>query len=179
MPANKEEKLSSISMHDFLDFLKLTCQVHQSITGKDQSGNANTTLDYNNLARNELVNSLLNAKAPASSSPKGGEGESSGTAVAANHSMEKKGKNLLVVSDCTRVNGQHLFERSLRHFNHHWNAFIFRIGSGGLHKRRPSQNNRKSKDNGGDDKDAVDSILMDKLAEVSGTANGKPYSKYK
>lgn len=42
----------------------------------------------------------------------------------------------------------------------------FQTGSGGLQKRRPSQSNRKSKDNGGDDKNAVDSILMDKLAEV-------------
>lgn len=42
----------------------------------------------------------------------------------------------------------------------------FHTGSGSLQKRRPSQNNRKSKDNGGDDKNAVDSILMDKLAEV-------------
>lgn len=96
MQANKEEKLNSISMHDFLDFLKLTCQVHQSITGKDQSGNGNTVLDYNKLARNELVNSLLNAKTPSSSSPKGGDGESSGTAVAANQSIEKKGMHYLL-----------------------------------------------------------------------------------
>lgn len=94
MQANKEETLNSISMHDFLDFLKLTCQVHQSITVKDQS--ANETLDYNKLARNELVNSLINAKPPPLSSPKTIDGDHTNEAAAVlNSSIDKKGKGQL------------------------------------------------------------------------------------
>lgn len=50
-----EAKTGVISMHDFLDFLKLTCQVNESL----DSRNADKELDYNLLAKNELVNSLL------------------------------------------------------------------------------------------------------------------------
>lgn len=83
-------------MHDFLDFLKLTCQVHQSITTKDESPHTKIVLDYNNLAQNELVNSLLSAKANASHSPKAADGESSASAngatgVFSNNSFDRKG----------------------------------------------------------------------------------------
>lgn len=47
-----------ISMHDFLDFLKVTCQVNDSIDTKNH-GRARTAIDYNNLAKNELVNNLI------------------------------------------------------------------------------------------------------------------------
>lgn len=50
-----EAKSGVISMHDFLDFLKLTCQVNESL----DSRNTDKELDYNLLAKNELVNSLL------------------------------------------------------------------------------------------------------------------------
>ena len=50
----------TISMHEFLDFLKLTCQVNESL---DATASLNTTsdkkVDYNQLAKNELVNSLF------------------------------------------------------------------------------------------------------------------------
>lgn len=44
-----------ISMHDFLDFLKISCHVNEVIENKSNSG----CLDYNNLSKNELVNNLL------------------------------------------------------------------------------------------------------------------------
>lgn len=49
---------STVALHDFLDFLKLTCQVHESITLKDTDENQQK-IDYNALAKNELVNSLI------------------------------------------------------------------------------------------------------------------------
>lgn len=49
----------SISTSEFLDFLKLTCRVHESIILKDDNGKP---LDYNALAKNELVNALVNLK---------------------------------------------------------------------------------------------------------------------
>lgn len=67
---NDEDKLSAISMHDFLDFLKLTCQVHQSITSKEGNLSSRIVLDYNKLAQNELVNTLLCAKTNLMMSPK-------------------------------------------------------------------------------------------------------------
>ncbi|XP_035912413.1 uncharacterized protein KIAA1841 homolog [Anopheles stephensi] len=49
------ESAESISMHDFLEFLNVTCQVNDSFN----SGKKNPpTFDYNQLARNELVNSI-------------------------------------------------------------------------------------------------------------------------
>lgn len=75
---NKEDKLNSISMHEFLDFLKLTCQVHQSVTTKDESPRSEDVLDYNKLAKNDLVNSLLIAKRNTSLSPKTAEIENNG-----------------------------------------------------------------------------------------------------
>lgn len=92
MQNDKEEKLNSISMHDFLDFLKLTCQVHQSITTKEDNTNGKNELDYNKLARNELVNSLLNSKADSSASPKSGDADKmDNSGAVSNNSPDKKG----------------------------------------------------------------------------------------
>lgn len=56
-----------ISMHDFLDFLKLACQVNESIAANRMS--SEKMLDFNQLSRNELVNSLMSrAKSSSSSS---------------------------------------------------------------------------------------------------------------
>ncbi|XP_055627087.1 SANT and BTB domain regulator of class switch recombination [Toxorhynchites rutilus septentrionalis] len=48
----------SISMHDFLDFLKITCQVNDSFNSSKKNA---PPFDYNQLAKNELVNNI-NAK---------------------------------------------------------------------------------------------------------------------
>uniref|UniRef100_A0A182WCT7 DUF3342 domain-containing protein n=1 Tax=Anopheles minimus TaxID=112268 RepID=A0A182WCT7_9DIPT len=45
----------SISMHDFLEFLNVTCQVNDSFNSSKKNP---PTFDYNQLARNELVNSI-------------------------------------------------------------------------------------------------------------------------
>lgn len=90
MQQNKGDKLNAISMHDFLDFLKLTCEVHQSLTAKDDSPNGKIVIDYSKLAKNELVNSLLSAKAAAAQSPKTADSDNSGGG-ASNSSFERKG----------------------------------------------------------------------------------------
>lgn len=51
----------SISTSEFLDFLKLACRVHESIILKD-GHESRKPLDYNVLAKNELVNTLLTSK---------------------------------------------------------------------------------------------------------------------
>lgn len=48
-----------VSTSEFLDFLKLASRVHETIILKDVNAPA---LDYNALAKNELVNSLVNIK---------------------------------------------------------------------------------------------------------------------
>lgn len=73
-----EAKSGVISMHDFLDFLKLTCQVNESL----DSRNADKELDYNLLAKNELVNSLLVKGAQTTSPSSSFEGGASGGALA-------------------------------------------------------------------------------------------------
>lgn len=50
---------SPVSTSEFLDFLKLASRVHESIILKDEQAQ---TLDYNALAKNELVNTLVNLK---------------------------------------------------------------------------------------------------------------------
>lgn len=52
---NTNNDVGIISMHDFLDFLKISCHVNEVIENKSSSG----CLDYKNLAKNELVNNLL------------------------------------------------------------------------------------------------------------------------
>lgn len=88
MQHGKDDKYNSISMQNFLDFLKITCQVHESITAKEGCSTA-SALDYNKLAKNELVNSLLSSKAPSSLSPKAAESDNS--AGTSNNSFDKKG----------------------------------------------------------------------------------------
>lgn len=60
----KTSKSSSslITMDEFLDFLKITCQVHETITSKNNNENNTNQIDYNQLANNELVNRLLSEK---------------------------------------------------------------------------------------------------------------------
>lgn len=70
---SESNQFGVISTSEFLNFLKLTCHVHESIILKDEAAAA---LDYNALAKNELVNSLLNLKS--SSSPKSSGAEESG-----------------------------------------------------------------------------------------------------
>lgn len=50
------EAVSIISMHDFLDFLKLTCQVNEHL--EEDSAENPSKIDYNVLAKNPLINSL-------------------------------------------------------------------------------------------------------------------------
>lgn len=50
---------SSISMQNFLDFLKLSSRVHESISNKN-AVDAEKQIDYTTLAKNELVNGLIN-----------------------------------------------------------------------------------------------------------------------
>lgn len=54
---NVENADSSISMHDFLDFLKITCQLNESISGTIDK--TNKKVDYDQLAKNELIHSIL------------------------------------------------------------------------------------------------------------------------
>lgn len=51
------ENTESISMHDFLDFLKITCQLNESISGTIDK--TNKKVDYDQLAKNELIHSIL------------------------------------------------------------------------------------------------------------------------
>nr|XP_040240763.1 SANT and BTB domain regulator of class switch recombination [Anopheles coluzzii] len=53
--SNAPESTESISMHDFLEFLNVTCQVNDSFNSSKKNP---PTFDYNQLARNELVNSI-------------------------------------------------------------------------------------------------------------------------
>lgn len=46
-----------ISMHDFLGFLKITCQLNESISGTIDK--TNKKVDYDQLAKNELIHSIL------------------------------------------------------------------------------------------------------------------------
>lgn len=46
----------SISLNDFLAFLKLTCEVHESINSRNLKS---ITIDYDALAQNEFINRLL------------------------------------------------------------------------------------------------------------------------
>lgn len=51
----EQDRNESISMHDFLEFLKITCQVNDSFNSSKKNP---LPFDYNQLARNELVNSV-------------------------------------------------------------------------------------------------------------------------
>ncbi|XP_053666321.1 SANT and BTB domain regulator of class switch recombination [Anopheles marshallii] len=60
------ESTEAISMHDFLEFLNVTCQVNDSFNSSKKNP---PTFDYNQLARNELVNSIQQS----SRTPSGGK----------------------------------------------------------------------------------------------------------
>lgn len=51
------EKSDSISMHDFLDFLKISCQLNESIS--ENIDKTDKKVDYDQLAKNELIQSIL------------------------------------------------------------------------------------------------------------------------
>lgn len=51
------ESSDSISMHDFLDFLKISCQLNESITGTIDK--TDKKVDYDQLAKNELIQNIL------------------------------------------------------------------------------------------------------------------------
>lgn len=57
LSSSGDEAVSIISMHDFLDFLKLTCQVNEHLEADLAAGNQ-SKLDFNVLAKNPLINSL-------------------------------------------------------------------------------------------------------------------------
>lgn len=52
--------MASVSMQDFLQFLKLSCQVHESINHSDSIENADL-IDYSSLIKNDLVHLLSEA----------------------------------------------------------------------------------------------------------------------
>lgn len=57
---NQHQDASVISMHEFLDFLKLTCQVNETLDNSGSGGGDDKKyVDYDQLAKNELVNMLL------------------------------------------------------------------------------------------------------------------------
>lgn len=85
-PNNSDSnQFDAISTSEFLDFLKLTCNVHESIILKDENA---TALDYNTLAKNELVNSLVNLKSGQSPKSNGVE-ESCGNEKNGKYSREE------------------------------------------------------------------------------------------
>uniref|UniRef100_A0AAG5D193 SANT and BTB domain-containing protein n=1 Tax=Anopheles atroparvus TaxID=41427 RepID=A0AAG5D193_ANOAO len=59
---NATETTEAISMHDFLEFLNVTCQVNDSFNSTKKNP---STFDYNQLARNELVNSIQQTRSDA------------------------------------------------------------------------------------------------------------------
>lgn len=63
----------TISMHEFLDFLKISCQLQESIDQRDNDRSNEHRIDYNNLAKNSLVNTLVNAKSTLSPRTESGE----------------------------------------------------------------------------------------------------------
>lgn len=53
-------RMMAVSMQDFLQFLKLSCQVHESINHSDSVENADL-IDYSSLIKNDLVHLLTEA----------------------------------------------------------------------------------------------------------------------
>lgn len=76
---------TAISTHEFLDFLKISCQLQESIGHRNIDDNSENEIDYNSLAKNDLVNALMNAKLI--SSPKTDSGENNGA-------NERNGKSI-------------------------------------------------------------------------------------
>lgn len=61
MATKSFEKNAPISMQDFLDFLKLACHVHESIAVVHDKDDKEKEIDYTALAKNDLVNGLINS----------------------------------------------------------------------------------------------------------------------
>lgn len=64
-----DDQTGVISMHEFLDFLKLTCQVNETLDNNGNNGGSSDKkcVDYDQLAKNELVNMLLSKNRTTSS----------------------------------------------------------------------------------------------------------------
>lgn len=72
----------SISMHEFLDFLKISCQLQESIDQRNHDKTGGAQIDYNNLAKNSLANTLMCAKS--TPSPRVDSGDNNSNIIAAN-----------------------------------------------------------------------------------------------
>lgn len=72
----------SLSMHEFLDFLKISCQLQESIDQRKNGKTSGSQIDYNYLAKNSLVNTLMCAKL--TPSPRADSGENNNNNTAAN-----------------------------------------------------------------------------------------------
>ncbi len=131
------ENTDGISMHDFLDFLKITCQLNESISGTIDK--TNKKVDYDQLAKNELIHSILD-KCNANNQASNGlcEKGETGTAIAG----DKKGMQLV---------------NYVRRFSFVENENLIQ----GLPNKRRSS--RKSKD---EVKPSLDPALSEKLDEV-------------
>ncbi|KAG4073988.1 hypothetical protein HA402_014193 [Bradysia odoriphaga] len=79
------DKSDSISMHDFLDFLKISCQLNESIS--ETIDKTDKKVDYDQLAKNELIHSILD-KCQANNQNVNGPGEKVETMTG---SCDKKG----------------------------------------------------------------------------------------
>lgn len=88
VPTVPDEASSIISMHDFLDFLKLTCQINEHL--EEDFPDNQSKIDYKQLSKNHLINSLR-PKTPAVQTT-GLRRQDAVQQSASNGSMDKKGK---------------------------------------------------------------------------------------
>lgn len=87
-----DESVSFISMHDFLDFLKLTCQVNEHL--EEDMADKQSKIDFNVLAKNPLINSLK-PKTPEQPGTTVGLQRQDAVQGVSSGSIDKKGKNIL------------------------------------------------------------------------------------
>lgn len=129
------DKSDSISMHDFLDFLKITCQLNESINATIDK--THKKVDYDQLAKNELIHSILDKSNASNPNPIASCEKGEPTA-----SIDKKGTYRIDFLFCCFF-------------------VIFLLEKlGATNKRRSS---RKSKD---ETKPSLDPSLSEKLEEV-------------
>lgn len=101
--SEKSNQLGVITTSEFLDFLKLACNVHESIILKDENA---TALDYNALVKNELVNSLANLKSDQSPKTNGAEescGNEKNGKYLSRRSENQNNQNMLMFSDNVKL----------------------------------------------------------------------------
>lgn len=91
--ATSTEAVSIISMHDFLDFLKLTCQVNEQL--EEDMADGQSKIDYNVLANNPLINSLT-PKNPSAAESNGSLHRQNAVSLGASTSVDKKGEYFVV-----------------------------------------------------------------------------------